>query len=234
MKKVIVSFVALCAVAVAGCKKEPINVEKPQDVTTAKNAIVVHNYIYDRKEYAITYELNSKYEVVSVGGDVEEFRNLTVRLKQNPKFGYLLESQDEQTKTYNIRIFDSPEKMDTYCNVTDNGNNRSCTNFSNNGVGTFKFYRDINYQNEYLFLRRPSCSYFQQQWLDEANDNISSFEMISASYKHVDLFDGSCYSGMYCRLLHSVANLHYVHVGFYWFTPVYAGDFCASIKGSAS
>jgi hypothetical protein len=229
MKKVIVSFVALCAISVAGCKKETIIADNPSATTTAKNEFVVHNYIYDQKEYAITYELNSKHEVVSVGGDVEEFRNLTVQLKQNSNFGYLLESQDEANKTYNFRIFDSRAKMNAHCNVTDYGNNRACDNFTNPGNGLFRFYRDINYQNEYVFLRRHFCSYFQQQWLDEANDNISSFEIINARY--VDLFDGSCYSGIYMRLHQSTANLHNVNVVYFWFVNVSAGDWCASLKG---
>lgn len=229
MKKGIIAFVALCAITATSCNKEVINIENRDKAAVRKNEFVQHNYTYGQQQYAITYELNNKYEVVGLTGDVEAFRKLTVELKQNPGFGFLLESQNEKNKTYGIRIFDSSAEMDTYCNVTNNGNTRACDNYTNGGSSIFKFYRDINYQVEYLHLRRAYASYFQQQWLDDANDNISSLEITNGYY--VDLFDGSCYSGLQYRTYNSIPNLHTVLVGYYWFTPVYGGDWCASIKG---
>ena len=107
MKKAIMSFVALCAIAVTSCNKETINIENKDKAVAAKNVFVVHNYTYEHARYAITYELNAKQEVVGLTGDVEPFRKLTLQLKQNPGSGFLLESQDEKNQTYGIRVFDS-------------------------------------------------------------------------------------------------------------------------------
>lgn len=228
MKKTIMSFVALCAIVVTGCNKEQINIENKDNTAAAPNQLVHHNYTYGEQRFAITYELNSKFEVVNVSGDVDGFRALTQQLKQNGTAGFLLESQDEHTRSSSTRIFNTPAEMDAYCKVTTVDNNRACDNYTNPGESIFKFYRDINYQNEYVFLRRVG-SYFQQQWLDNANDNISSLQLTNATF--VDLFDGSCFSGIQYRTYNSIPNLHTVLVGYYWFTPVYGGDWCASLKG---
>lgn len=228
MKKVKILFTALCAITVFSCNKEAVNTENSVNPGTAKHQFVQHTYTYENEQYKLVYEFDPAYKIVGCKGDVEKYRELIRRLHQNDELSFLVESIDPATNACNIRVFDSYAKIDAYCNVTNSGN-RSCDNMNNIGSSTFCFYRDINMQNEFTALHRGLCSYFQQQWLDDANDQISSLTLANANF--IDLYGGSCFSGTMYRTYNNIPNLHTVIVDYFWFTPVYGGDWCSSIKG---
>lgn len=234
MKKVIKSLTLLFAVAIVliSCEKEQFTEGSTQASTTSTNVEVTHNYTYENQHYSVTYLFDREENLISTGGDVKKHEALIKEYGASEKTSFMVEKVSEDGLAFDIRIFNSYEELEQFDQssqpqLADKW--EPCTNYRNNGSGLFKFYQHTNYVSEYTHLRRSLCSYFQQQWLDQANDNISSLEITYGA--KVRLFDGSCYSGLNIQLANSVANLHYVHVGFFWFTPVYAGDFCASIKG---
>jgi hypothetical protein len=237
MKKVIKSLGLLLvgASVIVSCKKQEIDKNTETEVTSSKTAEVTHNYSFEDEEYTVTYVFDEFNELVRTGGDVETHKALIAKLGSPDDVALNIESVSEDGLTFDIRMFKTYDDLMEYSDVDESSEvdlREPCSNYTNGSSNSiFKFYQNTNYDVEYTFLRRAYNAYFQQQWLYGANDNISSLEIINGG--SVRLFDGSCYSGMSISLQHSVPNLHYVHVGFFWFTPVYAGDFCASIKGYA-
>ncbi|MCH2225959.1 MAG: hypothetical protein MK066_14410 [Crocinitomicaceae bacterium] len=236
MKRVFksLSLLVLAATVVVSCKKQDVtpNVDET-DVSVSKLTTVTHNYTYGDEHYAVVYTLDEANEIVRTGGDTELHKELIERNGTPENVAFLVEDVSEDGLTFDISIFNSNEEMNEFAQVDESASldlREPCTNYtSGSSSSIFKFYQHSNYVSEYTFLRRAFNSYFQQQWLHSANDNLSSVEIINGG--RVTLFDGSCYSGMSTSFQHSVSNLHYIHVGFFWFTPIYAGDFAASIKG---
>ncbi|MFK7787273.1 MAG: hypothetical protein AB8B56_19275 [Crocinitomicaceae bacterium] len=238
MKRVVKSLGLLLvgATVIISCKKQEITPNtEVTEVSSTELTTVTHNYAYGDEEYTVIYTLDEANEIVRTGGDTEVHKQLIERNGSPETAAFLVEEVSEDGQTFDIRLFNSNEEMNQFAKIDDGAVidlREPCTNYTSGSSNTiFKFYKHANYVEEYTFLRRAFSSYFQQQWLSQANDNISSLEIINGG--RVTLFDGSCYSGMSTSLQHSVANLHYVHVGFYWFTAIYAGDFAASIKGYA-
>ncbi len=236
MKRVFKSLGLLLigATVVVSCTKEEIAPNVEEEVThSSKITTVTHNYSYGKEEYSVTYSLNEENEIIRTSGDTELHKGLIEKNGTPENAAFLVEDVSEDGRTFDIRLFNSNQEMNDYAQIdeaTAVDLREPCTNYTSGSSNSiFKFYKHADYVEEYTFLRRAFVSYFQQQWLDGANDNISSLEILNGG--RVTLFDGSCYSGMSTSVVHSVANLHYIHVGFYWFDPVYAGDFAASIKG---
>lgn len=228
MKKVKIVSLMILTVLATSCKKEIIETTKETANKTEKSTFVTHHYTFGEKSYELIYEFNAEYKIIGCEGDVEAYKELTARLSKGEEVAYLIEASNESNSLYQMRIFDSSDELDAYCKTSMTNNNRACDSYSNSGSSTFSFYQHINMSGEYMHLRRPFCSYFQQQWLDSANDQISS---LSFSGSFVDLFGGSCFSGIQYRTFNNIPNLHTVLVGYYWFDPVYGGDWCSSIKG---
>jgi len=236
MKRVFQSLGLLLigATLVVSCKKQDVSPKHTEDVLeSSKITTVTHNYSYGKEIYSVTYSINEENELVRSGGDIELHKQLIEKNGSPENAAFLVENVSEDGLSFDIRLFNSNEEMNTYAHIDEASAidlREPCTNYTSGSSNTiFKFYKHADFVEEYTFLRRAFNGYFQQQWLYEANDNISSLEILNGG--SVTLYDGSCYSGMSTYVQHSVANLHYIHVGFYWFDPVYAGDFAASLKG---
>lgn len=237
MKRVIksLSLLLVAATVIVSCKKQEITKNTETDVNSSKTEQVTHNYTYGNEHYTVTYLFDESNKLLSTDGDTKIHGELIEKLDSPDNLALMVESVSEDGLTFDIRMFNTYQDLMEFTEVDESSEinlREPCTNYTNGSSNSiFKFYKHANYDTEYTFLRRAFSSYFQQQWLSQANDNISSLEIINGG--SVTLFDGSCYSGISISLQHSVANLHYVLVGINWFTPVYAGDFCASIKGYA-
>lgn len=236
MKRVFQSLGLLLigATIVVSCKKQDVSPNHIEDVSeSSKITTVTHNYSYGKEIYSVTYSINEENELVRSGGDIELHKQLIEKNGSPENAAFLVENVSEDGLNFDIRLFNSNEEMNSYAHIDEASAidlREPCTNYTSGSSSTiFKFYKHADFVEEYTFLRRAFNGYFQQQWLYEANDNLSSLEILNGG--RVTLFDGSCYSGMSTSVVHSVANLHYIHVGFYWFDPVYAGDFAASLKG---
>jgi len=235
MKGVIksLSLLLVAATVIVSCKKQEITKNTESGATSSKTEQVTHNYTYGDEQYSVTYLFDESNTLLRTGGDTKMHEELIEKNGSPENAALSVEAVSEDGLTFDIRVFNSYEEMKEF-NQTDESAvmdlREPCTNYTNGSSNSvFKFYQHTNYVAEYTFLRRAYNSYFQQQWLGAANDNVSSVEIINGG--SVTLFDGSCYSGMSTSFQHSVANLHHIHVGFFWFTPIYAGDFSASMKG---
>lgn len=212
---------ALSLVLVTACREESVRSEE-QSTSTHE---VTHHYTYQGAQHAVVYQMNEDYEFVDRSGDLAVHDGI---LKEGQ--AYLVTFISDNQSVVNIEIFDSTEDMDVSTSMEKHGARmeQQCNNSSVWGGTTFRFYRHANYVDEFTDLAQVGRSFFQDQWIDNANDEISSFQILN-NLGSVDLFEHSCYYGYRIRLLWSVPNLHIIQVGF---NPrVGYGDWASSIKG---
>jgi hypothetical protein len=226
MKKLF--FIMPIALLILSCKKDSMN-ENTDHSSNFKNEIT-HNYSYKGDTYSVNYTFDRENRLIKCSGDTIKHKKSIQNGIASNELSLLIEGVNKDNSIFDIRVFDNQKTLDTYCEVTENDQElfEPCTNFTyrNGSSKIYRFYEHPNYVSEYSHLFR-SCTSFQQQWLGSANDQISS---LSISGGFLDLYGGSCYSGMRIRTYHNISNLHTVYVGWWW-GNIYAGDWCSSIKG---
>lgn len=234
------AFIALSFTAMVSCKKD----EQVNTIVAshAKLDKVDHSYSYKGKEYSVSLYFDKDNKVVKVEGDTEKHLKNVATANKGVSAAYLISKNANSPTGYEIKMFDSEMEMNKYQNVSisklSGGNKTNCTDWiSPGGNATFRFYAHINYQGLFTDLSAENCSYFQDQWLDGANNQISSIEVIglNGSGAAVTLFTGSCFSGSPYRFLDNVPNLHHVMYNFnninQLTVPINIGDDISSLKG---
>lgn len=221
----------ISALAFYGCSKEEIPEPGINPFMPAEEQpiCVTHHYTYHAESYTLTYYFNSENEVLRREGDVSIHDGIMKSKSDETKI-FKVDKISEDGKTFDITLVDSEEELDRlYENTaTQVSEYDRCTDWlSQPGNAAFYFFRDINYSWEYTDIRVVNASYFQDQWLDDADNNISSIwfsSYPSSVYPlRLDVFTGSCFSGGIYSLTASVPNLHWLSVDL--------GDKISSMKG---
>lgn len=219
----------LTSMAILSCQKEKVKIKELSPVE--KMIKVTHHYQYKGDKYDVITYFNSKDEVLQQTGEFEKHNKVVAADRRGESIAYLVDYVSEDGKEFHMRIFDSElelnknyENQETYTKA-----HTRCTNsLEQPGTARFYFFEDANYISEFNDIRVTNASYFQDQWLDNANNEISSLWIgptwtQTVNENRLDIFTGSCFSGSIFSLTSSVPNLHWMSTNL--------GDDISSLKG---
>ncbi|MEP1034363.1 hypothetical protein [Ekhidna sp.] len=199
------AWTLIIVLAAFSCQEQEIKKE-PRDATHE----IIHNYEYGSEFFTIIFEVDDHYQVLNKKGDLAQYEILQ-ELMVNEEGILSIDEVSTDGLEITFTVIDSEDRR-TY----ETGRvEQQCTNWhSPGGTASYFFYRDINYNQEFVDLRQPNCSYFQDQWLDGANDQISSFQIVSTGGNGalLAIFTDSCFYGWEFQFTTSVPNLHAVFI----------------------
>lgn len=219
----------LTRMVILSCQKE--KVKKKESATAERITKVTHHYEYKGEKYDVFTFFNSKNEILKQTGKFKKHNEVISIERNGESIAYLVDKISEDGKEFHMRIFDSElelnknyENQDVYTKAQTR-----CTDWlSQSGTAQFFFFENPDYISEFNNIRVSNASYFQDQWLDNANDEISSIRIgptwtTTANENRLDIFAGSCFSGSIFSLTSSDPNLHWMSTNL--------GDEISSLKG---
>ncbi len=225
-------WIFIVSLAVFSCQEQEISTEPIDKVHE-----IIHHYSSGEELFTVIFEVDETYEILNKKGDLEEYEHL-LETMANEEGILSVDKVSEDGLEITFRIINASEKPVYEGSQIE----QQCTDWhSPGGTASYFFYRDINYNQEFVNLRQLNCSYFQDQWLDGANDQISSFQITSSGGNGalLAIFTDSCFFGWQLQFTTSVPNLHWVYID--WrnnanlnprnFGFVDLGDAISSLKG---
>lgn len=225
-------LVTLFATLLIGCKKEEQNPKNTLPLSGSQSNLieVTHHYDYYGTTFSVRFVFNEYNEVVIREGDVALYDRI-MENEINSIKAFKIDRIMKEGKEMDIRIFNSEEELNRIYEqeIPELSGSDRCTDWlSQPGSAEFYFFEHVDYNQEFHFLRVTNASYFQDQWLDQANDQISSFWVGPTQYPtndraRLDVFMGSCFSGNIYSFTAPHPNLH-------WANPN-LGDQISSLKG---
>ncbi|MDW3194193.1 MAG: hypothetical protein R8G66_17600 [Cytophagales bacterium] len=193
---------------------------------------VTHHYEFNSNIYSIVYELNNEHQVLSAHSDSEGLKSFQEFYKQDEGGLLVVEQVSANGKEVYFKYIAASERKDE---GTISGR-MECTDWFDPGTASYNFYRHINFVDELVALRKTNTRYFQDQWLGNDNDQISSFRLGNRSELHI--FEHSCFFGGEYPFRSDISNLHHVLIGYQIsangnVTPVVRdlNDWISSLKG---
>lgn len=221
----------LTGMAILSCQKEKVEIKKKESASTEKMIKITHHYQYKGESYDVFTFFNSKNEILKQTGEFKKHNEVTTIDRNGESIAYLVDKVSEDGKEFHMRIFDSELELNkNYENqeVYTKAQTRCTDWLSQPGTARFYFFEDPDYISEFNNIRVTNASYFQDQWLDNANNSISSLWIgptwtTTANENRLDVFQGSCFSGSIFSLTSSVPNLHWMSTNL--------GNNISSLKG---
>lgn len=199
------AWAVFIAIIVFSCQEHDMQME---DIIETRE--IIHNYEYGSQSFTVIFEVDDQYQILTKKGDLELYDNMLSTMAEEE--GILsIDKVSEDGLEITFSVLSEPESPE----IEGSRVEQQCTDWhSAGGTASYFLYRDINYANEFTNLRQLNCSYFQDQWLDGANDQISSFQIVSSNGDGalLAIFSDSCFFGWQFQFTTSVPNLHAVYI----------------------